>query len=191
MLTVTTMVTLVLAVDGGVGPSAPAMALANAAASQVGKTVRYDPAYEKLAFPNGDVPVERGVCTDVVVRAFRELKVDLQLELNRDMVANFAAYPTRWGLKHPDPNIDHRRVQNLQTYFTRRGKSVKVTKRPEDYWPGDLVTCDVDGRAHIMIVAATKTADGARYQIVHNIGEGTKVEDRLFEFPITGHYRPL
>jgi hypothetical protein len=186
-----TMMTVVLAADGGVGSSARAVALASAAMAQVGKTVRYDPAYEKLAFPNGDVPLERGVCTDVVVRAFRELKVDLQLELNRDMTANFERYPTRWGLKRPDPNIDHRRVQNLQTYFSRKGQAVKVTSRAADYWPGDLVTVDVDGRAHIMIVATTTVADGSRHEIVHNIGEGTKVEDRLFEFPITGHYRPL
>ena len=169
--------------------SAPARALATAAMGQVGKTTRYDPAYVTLRYPGGDVPVERGVCTDVVVRAFRELGVDLQKELHEDMRAHFEKYPRRWGLARPDPNIDHRRVQNLQTWLTRRGKALPVTKDGADYWPGDLVTMDVDGRAHIALISTTLAPGGKRFDLVHNIGGGTQVEDRLFEFPLTGHYR--
>lgn len=173
----------------GAKATTKARALATAAMGQVGKTVRYDPAYESLPYPGGDVPLERGVCTDVVVRALRELGVDLQKELHEDMRAHFAEYPRRWGLAKPDANIDHRRVQNLQTWLARRGKAVAVTMNGADYWPGDLVTMNVDGRAHIALISTTLAKDGKRYQIVHNIGEGTQVEDRLFEFPLTGHYR--
>lgn len=172
-------------------PSARARALADAAATQVGVTTVYDPAYVTLAYPGGDVPAERGVCTDVVVRAFRVLGVDLQVELHTDMVKHFADYPTHWGLKHADANIDHRRVQNLARWFTRKGSARPVTTRDEDYLPGDLVTMDVDGRAHIAIVATQVASNGTRHFIVHNIGAGTQVEDRLFDFPLTGHFRPL
>jgi hypothetical protein len=175
----------------GAQASPRARALATAAMQQVGKTTVYAPTYVKLPYPGGDVPLERGVCTDVLVRAFRTLGVDPQLEVHRDMVAHFDQYPARWGLKKPDANIDHRRVQNLQTWLKRRGQEVPVSKRGEDYWPGDVVTVDVDGLAHVMLVATTLAADGSHFLIVHNIGAGTQVEDRLFEFPITGHYRPL
>lgn len=180
-----------LALTLAAGPSPRAVELAKAAMTQVGVTTRYDPAYVKLDYPGGDVESERGVCTDVVVRAFRVLGVDLQVELHDDMKRHFEVYPRRWGLKKPDANIDHRRVQNLETYFTRRGKALAVTKDAADYLPGDVVTMDVDGRAHIAIIATTRSADGQRPNIVHNIGEGTQVEDRLFEFRLTGHYRPL
>jgi uncharacterized protein YijF (DUF1287 family) len=177
--------------DAGHAASPKALALAAAAARQVGKTTSYDPAYVSLAFPGGDVPLERGVCTDVVVRAFREVGIDLQVELNRDMRANFSRYPALWRLKHPDPNIDHRRVQNLRVWLARRGAELKVTARSADYWPGDLVTVDVGTLAHIMVVSSTLAPDGTHYLIAHNIGAGAQLEDRLFEFPITGHYRPL
>jgi uncharacterized protein len=182
---------LLAAPDAGVGPSPRARALALAAMSQVGKTTIYDPAYVRLPFPNGDVPIERGVCTDVVVRAFRDLGVDLQAELHRDMVANFASYPKLWKLTRPDPNIDHRRVQNLRTWLHRRGAELKVSTVGADYWPGDLVTVDVTGLAHIMVVATTLAPDGSHYLVAHNIGQGAQVEDSLFEYPITGHYRPF
>jgi hypothetical protein len=175
----------------GSAASKRAQALATSAMEQVGKTTLYDPAYVKLAYPGGDVPLDRGVCTDVLVRAFRALGVDLQRELHEDMKAHFSSYPTLWGLRRPDPNIDHRRVQNLRTWFQRRGRAVPVSARGEEYWPGDVVTMDVDGLAHIALVSTTLSSDGTRFLIVHNIGEGTRVEDRLFEFPITGHYRPL
>lgn len=185
--------------DGGVPEAAAAnprgspraRALAEAAMAQVGKTTEYDPTYVRLAYPGGDVPLDRGVCTDVLVRAFRELGVDLQVELHRDMTASFSSYPQLWGLRRADPNIDHRRVQNLRTWLSRRGHAVPISNRGRDYWPGDVVTVDVSGLAHVMLVSTTPSSDGSRYLIVHNIGAGTQVEDRLFEFPITGHYRPL
>jgi uncharacterized protein YijF (DUF1287 family) len=187
------LVALVLASPDAGAPlgSARARALAVAALEQVGKTTLYDPAYVKLAYPGGDVPIDRGVCTDVVVRAFRTLGLDLQRELHQDMTQHFSSYPHLWGLTRPDRNIDHRRVQNLRTWLSRRGHAVPVSARAEDYWPGDVVTVDVSGLAHIVVVAISWNAEGTRPLIVHNIGAGAQLEDRLFEFPITGHYRPL
>lgn len=160
-----------------------------AARSQVGKTITYDPAYVGLKYPGGDVPIERGVCTDVVIRALRDsLNMDLQKLVHEDMRTAFSRYPAIWGLKKPDRNIDHRRVPNLRTYFQRKGYSLGVSRKAEDYLPGDLVTCTVGGRPHIMIVSDRKAARGAPF-VIHNIGRGAKEEDRLFGFPITGHYR--
>lgn len=157
---------------------------------QIGVTVEYDSAYVRLAYPGGDVPVERGVCTDVVIRALRLLDFDLQKEVHEDMKRNFAAYPKHWGLKRPDKNIDHRRVPNLQTFFKRRGWGLPVTENPADYKPGDLVTSLVGGSLpHIMIVSDRKSEDGTPL-VIHNIGAGTDEEDSLFLFPLTGHYRP-
>ena len=156
---------------------------------QIGVTVEYDGSYERLSYPGGDVPIERGVCTDVVIRALRHLDFDLQKEVHEDMKRNFSAYPKRWGLKRPDKNIDHRRVPNLQTFFKRRGWSLPVTQKAADYKPGDLVTCTVGGHLpHIMIVSDRKSEDGTPL-IIHNIGAGTEEEDCLFTFPLTGHYR--
>ena len=164
--------------------------IAREARSQIGKTTSYDPSYVGLLYPGGDVPLEKGVCADVVVRALRgAVNLDLQKLVHEDMKVEFSAYPNIWGLKKPDPNIDHRRVPNLKTYFNRCGFSLPVTRRADDYLAGDLVTCTV-GRnlAHIMVVSDKKTSDGVPF-VIHNIGSGTKEEDRLFEFPITGHYR--
>jgi uncharacterized protein len=165
-------------------------ALIKAAQAQIGKTVHYDPAYVSLKYPGGDVPEERGVCTDVVIRAMRTAwSADLQKLVHEDMAANFSAYPKKWGLSRTDRNIDHRRVPNLQTFFKRKGLSLPVTQNAADYQPGDLVTCTVAGKLpHIMIVSDKRTPDGRPY-IIHNIGQGTREEDRLFEFPLTGHYR--
>jgi uncharacterized protein YijF (DUF1287 family) len=136
------------------------------------------------------VPADQGVCADVVVRSLRQLGIDLQRLVHQDMKAEFRAYPTKWGLNAPDPNIDHRRVLNLETYFSRQGWSLPITRRAEDYRPGDLVTWTVPPNLpHIGIVSNRKNSDGSRYMIVHNIGYGPKLEDRLFDFPITGHYR--
>lgn len=172
-------------------PSPWARRLVEAAEAQVGVTVTYDPAYVRLAYPGGDVPRDRGVCTDVVVRAYRDgLGVDLQKLVHDDMAAHFGAYPTRWGLKAPDSHIDHRRVPNLQVFLTRRGAALPVSQKPGDYAPGDLVTMTVGvNLPHIAIVSHRASADGQRPLIVHNIGAGTRLEDRLFEFPLTGHYR--
>ena len=162
--------------------------LVQSAYAQVGKTVKYDAAYERIAFPGGDVPLERGVCTDVVVRAYRGIGVDLQALVNRDMRAAFGAYPKLWGLSRPDSNIDHRRVQNLAVFFKRHGKELPVSKEARDYKPGDIVTWRLpDGRPHIGLVSERQS--GGRPLIVHNIGEGAQIEDTLFEFTVTGHYR--
>lgn len=156
---------------------------------QIGVTVEYDPAYVSLEYPGGDVPEERGVCTDVVIRALRLLNFDLQKEVHEDMKRHFSAYPGRWGLKGPDKNIDHRRVPNLQTFFKRRGWQLPVTQNAADYKPGDLVTCLLgDYLPHIMIVSDRKSEAGTPL-IIHNIGAGTEEEDCLFAFPMTGHYR--
>ncbi|MHA7777748.1 DUF1287 domain-containing protein [Roseibium sp. M-1] len=162
-----------------------------AAEEQIGVTVIYDPAYVSLKFPNGDLPRERGVCTDVVVRAYRDaFGFDLQSAVNADMKANFAAYPKIWGLRRPDRNIDHRRVPNLQTYLKRRGAALSVSQEPAGYLPGDLVSQMLPGNLpHIAIVSHHPSPDGKRPMLIHNIGAGTRLEDRLFEFEITGHYR--
>jgi uncharacterized protein YijF (DUF1287 family) len=166
-----------------------AYGLVEAAVAQVGVTRSYDPAYVALDYPGGDVPLETGVCTDVVVRAFRGVGIDLQQAVHEDMSASFSAYPRRWGLTRPDPNIDHRRVPNLQTYFARQGMGVPVTGEGRDYLPGDIVTWTVGGRPHIGIVSAEPASGDRHYLIVHNIGRGAVVEDVLFRFEITGHYR--
>ena len=158
--------------------------LAKAAMAQVGVTLSYDPAYVRLRYPGGDVPIETGVCSDVVIRAMRKIGVDLQSAVHEDMKANFAKYPRRWGLRRPDPNIDHRRVMNLMTFFERRGKSVGGGA----FQPGDIVAFRLpQGLHHIGIVS---TRRGLRdYLVVHNIGSGTQTEDILRQFEIIGHYR--
>jgi uncharacterized protein len=171
-------------------PDTPAFLLVAAARAQVGVTTGYDPAYRSLAYPGGDVPTTTGVCSDVVVRALRTLGIDLQQKIHDDMRANFSAYPHKWGLKRPDPNIDHRRVPNLVTYFSRRGYSVPVTHDIQDYLPGDIVAMGVPGvQGHIGIVS-DRIANGHPL-FIHNVGAGTKEEDVLFAWTITGHYRVM
>jgi len=171
------------------GPTTPRSAIVAAARGQVGKTVIYDPSYVRLEYPRGDVPIDRGVCTDVVIRALRDgLNIDLQKLLHEDMKTAFSEYPGRWGLRKPDRNIDHRRVPNLRRYFGRKDYSVGVSQNKQDYLPGDLVTCDVSNRPHIMIVSDRKTKNGVPL-VIHNIGRGAREEDRLFDFRITGHHR--
>lgn len=161
-----------------------------AAIAQVGKTVGYDSAYRQLAYPNGDVPIERGVCTDVVIRAFRAAGLDLQVLVHEDMKRNFSAYPRNWGLARPDTNIDHRRVPNLATFFRRKGKSLPVTRRDGDYAPGDVVTWRLSsGVPHIGIVSNRRAPGTGRYLVVHNIGAGAQIEDVLFAYEVTGRYR--
>ena len=158
--------------------------------AQVGVTLLYDPAYVSLPFPGGDVPIDRGVCTDVVIRAYRGIGVDLQLLVNQDMRKAFPAYPRKWGLSRPDPNIDHRRVENLAVFFARHGQALPISLEAADYRPGDLVTWRLpDGHPHIGLVS-DRSANG-RPLLVHNIGAGAKVEDILFASTITGHYRYL
>ena len=166
-----------------------ALDLVKAGRAQIGVTTIYDPAYVGLKYPGGDLSKERGVCTDVVIRALRKTGADLQKLVHEDMKAHFSAYPKIWGLKRTDKNIDHRRVPNLITFFKRRRISKPVTKNKVDYLPGDLVTCTVPPNLpHIMIVSDKKTAGGIPL-VIHNIGSGAKEEDRLFSFPLTGHFR--
>lgn len=168
--------------------SAPAWV--TAARAQIGVTVRYDPAYVPLAYPGGDVPRDRGVCTDVVIRALRGSGLDLQQQVHEDMRAHFPVYPQSWGLRGPDRSIDHRRVPNLQRWFERQGWREPVSLQAADYRAGDLVTWMVDGDLpHIGIVSDRRSPAGTPL-VIHNIGAGTREEDALFGFPITGHYRP-
>lgn len=162
-----------------------------AARSQVGKTVRYDPNYYTLSYPNGDVPLEGGVCTDVVIRALRSShNMDLQQLVHDDMRKAFKQYPKHWGLKSTDKNIDHRRVLNLQTYFKRKGYELTISNNPADYQAGDLVTVTLLGNLpHIMVVSDKNALMTNTPLVIHNIGAGTQEENRLFEFPMTGHYR--
>lgn len=153
--------------------------------------VTYDPSYFSIPYPNGDVPANKGVCTDVVIRAYRKMNIDLQKEVHEDMKANFSKYPSlkKWGLKKTDTNIDHRRVYNLETFFARNGTTKPITTNPDDYKPGDIVSWTLDnGLAHIGIVISRKSKDGKRPLIVHNIGGGQVIEDQLFAWKIVGHY---
>jgi uncharacterized protein YijF (DUF1287 family) len=160
------------------------------ALEQTQVTTGYDPSYVAIAYPGGDVAAETGVCSDVIVRAFRKAGVDLQKEVHEDMAAAWPAYPKRWGLARPDTNIDHRRVPNLMTYFARQGKTAPVTNNKEDYQPGDIVTWDLGGGIdHIGLVSNLWSEAGDRFLIVHNIGAGTQAADVLFNWRITGHYR--
>ena len=161
-----------------------------AAHAQIGVTVRYAPAYVRLDYPGGDVAVDRGVCSDVLIRAMRAVDVDLQVAVHRDMRAHFSDYPRHWGLTRPDANIDHRRVPNLERYFERSGKSLPLSRDPADFEPGDFVSWRLDGgQPHIGIVSDQRSADGLRPLIVHNIGAGTQLEDVLFEWKMSGHFR--
>jgi len=152
--------------------------------------VSYDPSYFSIAYPNGDVPADKGVCTDVVIRAYRLKGIDLQKEVHEDMKANFKLYPNIWGLKSTDKNIDHRRVPNLMTFFERKARSLPISKKAGDYKANDVVCWRLDGGlTHIGIVINQKSADNKRPLIVHNIGAGQVMEDCLFDFKIIGHYR--
>lgn len=160
------------------------------AIAQTQYTRTYDPAYVQIPYPGGDVPRDRGVCTDVVIRAFRTIGLDLQKAVHEDMRANFSVYPTDWGLTQPDPNIDHRRVPNLMTYFQRQGKNLALSQDEKAYQPGDIVTWDLgQGQQHIGIVTNLKAENNQAFLIVHNVGAGTRVENILFQWPIIGHYR--
>ena len=164
--------------------------LANAALSLIHQQVNYDPSYFKINYPNGDVPPDKGVCTDVVIRAYRLIGIDLQKEVHEDMNQHFNLYPNIWGLRHTDTNIDHRRVPNLMKFFERKGTVLPITNNPDEYLPGDIVCWDLgNGQTHIGIVINQKSDDKKRYLIVHNIGRGQEVSDCLFNFKIIGHYR--
>jgi hypothetical protein len=163
--------------------------LVDKARQQVGVTLRYDSTYRRIAYPGGDVPVSGGVCTDVLIRAYRGLNLDLQKLVHEDMSASWSAYPKLWGLSRPDTHIDHRRVPNLATFFTRHGVKLPVSADPQAYKPGDIVTWRLaSGVPHIGIVSDRKAPSGVPL-VIHNIGSGAAEEDALLSFAITGHYR--
>lgn len=189
--TLTTLLFLTLTFSSVFGQTSFYERLADSAFILTKQKVQYDPAYVRIGYPNGDIPANKGVCTDVVIRAYRKLGIDLQKEVHEDMSANFDKYPKNWGLTQPDKNIDHRRVPNLMAFFTRHGTVKTKSKIPADYQSGDIVCWDLGGGlTHIGIVSAKKTGDGSRHLIVHNIGGGQVLEDCLFSFyKIIGHYR--
>lgn len=165
--------------------------LVAAAIDRTHHPVRYDPSYVRIPYPGGDVPADTGVCTDEIIRSYRVVGVDLQREVHEDMTKNFSAYPGRWRwrLGRPDSNIDHRRVPNLRVFFERKGEKLPITNLAEDYKPGDLVTWDLGGGVpHIGIVVDRRATRG-HDMIAHNIGQGPRIEDVLFKWKITGHYR--
>ena len=164
--------------------------LVAAAIDRTSHQVRYDGRYVSLEYPGGDVPADIGVCTDVVIRSYRKIGIDLQVLVHEDMKANFGEYPALWGLRGTDTNIDHRRVPNLQTFFSRNGESFEISEDPVEYRPGDLVTWMLPGNLpHIGIVIDQRSPETGRPLIVHNIGNGPVAEDILLSYPITGHYR--
>jgi len=165
--------------------------LADAALERTRHGVRYDGAYRRISYPGGDVPADTGVCTDVLIRSYRALGIDLQQRVHEDMRDNFSSYPSKriWGLSRPDSNIDHRRVPNLQVFFRRHGTELPVTQQAEDYMPGAIVSWMLPGNLpHIGIVSNKFVPGTQRPMIVHNIGAGPKLEDMLFSYPITGHF---
>ena len=173
-------------------PNSFAEKLSNAAIQIIDKDVVYTPDYVKLKYPNGDVPAKTGVCTDVIIRAYRKLNIDLQKEVHEDMVANFTKYPNlkKWGLKTTDKNIDHRRVPNLEVFFVRKGKTLLITQNANDYKTGEIVTWMINDKLpHIGIITHLKSKDGKRNLIVHNVGNGQVLEDCLFSYTIVGHFQ--
>jgi uncharacterized protein YijF (DUF1287 family) len=166
--------------------------LSNAAIQIIDKNVIYTPDYVKLKYPNGDVPAKTGVCTDVIIRAYRKLNIDLQKEVHEDMAANFTKYPNlkKWGLKTTDKNIDHRRVPNLEVFFGRKGKTLSITQNAKDYKTGETITWMINDKLpHIGIITHLKSIDGKRNLIVHNVGAGQVLEDCLFNYTIVGHFQ--
>jgi uncharacterized protein YijF (DUF1287 family) len=178
-----------LAINFSFGQTIFFVQLADSAFTLTKQRVYYDPSYVQIAYPNGDVPANTGVCTDVIIRAYRKLGIDLQKKVHEDMKANFDKYPKKWGLKQPDKNIDHRRVPNLMVFFSKHGTVKKISQNPSDYQPGDIVCWDLNGKGltHIGIVSGKKSEDGKRYLIIHNIGAGQVLEDCLFNYTIIGH----
>jgi uncharacterized protein YijF (DUF1287 family) len=166
--------------------------LSDAAISIIDPTIEYDPAYFSIPYPNGDIPKNKGVCTDVIIRSYRKLGIDLQKEVHENMIANFSAYPNleKWGMTKTDTNIDHRRVPNLEAYFERKGQKLAISQDPSAYKTGEIVTWMINGKLpHIGIVTNKKSKDGKRNLIVHNVGRGQVLEDCLFDYEIVGHYK--
>ena len=173
-----------------VKPNSFAEKLSNAAISIIDDEIIYTPSYVSIKYPNGDVPAKTGVCTDVIIRAYRKLGIDLQKEVHEDMKVNFSKYPKTWGLIKTDTNIDHRRVPNLELFFESKGEKLNASQNASDYKTGDLVTWMINGKLpHIGIVTHLKSDDGKRNLIVHNVGGGQVLQDCLITWVIVGHYR--
>ncbi len=190
LLKVNILMALVLGFGYTLAASLQADDFVEAARSQIGRTLIYDPSYRSIDYPNGDIPADRGVCTDVIIRALRDANnYDLQKHVHEDMKSNFSKYPQIWGLSRPDKNIDHRRVPNLETFFQRQGWSLPLSKRVSDYQAGDIVTCIVPPRLPHIMVVGNHVGRNKTPLIIHNIGSGTQEEDLLFEFEMTGHFR--
>lgn len=180
----------ILTVSAALGQTTFYDRLADSAIILTKQKVQYDPSYFQISYPNGDIPAGKGVCTDVIIRTYRKLGIDLQKEVHEDMKANFNKYPKNWGLSKPDKNIDHRRVPNLMTFFSRHGTVKQISQNPDDYFPGDVVCWNLGGGiTHIGIVSKKKTVDRQRHLIIHNIGAGQVLEDCLFSYVIICHYR--
>ncbi len=166
--------------------------LSDAAVFITDSSIEYDPAYFSIKYPNGDIPANKGVCTDVIIRSYRRLGIDLQKEVHEDMKANFSKYPNlkKWSMKKTDTNIDHRRVPNLEIFFERKGTKLSVSENGEEYKTGEIVTWMINGKLpHIGIVTNKKSEDGKRNLIVHNVGGGQNLDDCLFDYKIVGHYK--
>lgn len=181
-----------LAISNSAEPKTFSEKLSQAAISIIDPSIDYDPAYFKIDYPNGDVPKGKGVCTDVIIRSYRILNIDLQKEVHEDMIENFSLYPNlkKWGMTKTDTNIDHRRVPNLEVFFERKGIKLPVTQNAKDYKTGELVTWMINDKLpHIGIITNKKSSDGKRNLIVHNVGGGQVLEDCLFEYKIVGHFK--
>ncbi len=185
------LILLILLFVAGIATAQDAATVVTSARAQVGVTTHYDAAYARIRYPMGDVPMERGVCADVLIRGFRAAGVDLQQIIHEDMRAHFSAYPRSWGLRTPDSNIDHRRVPNLETFFRRKDFALPVSALAQDYHAGDVVSWRLpNGLAHIGLVSDRLVSDGSkRPLVIHNIGAGTQEEDVLFAWKIVGHFR--
>jgi hypothetical protein len=194
ILVMTWLMMLTLLPAGTAFSALDATQLEAAALERTRHAITYDGRYFVIPYPGGDVPAHIGVCTDVIIRSYRALGIDLQQRVHEDMKAHFDRYPSKriWGLNRPDTNIDHRRVPNLQTYFSRHGEALPVTQNPADYQRGDIVTWMLPGNLpHIGIITGQRDPLTRRPLVVHNIGRGPQLEDMLFKFPITGRYRYL
>ncbi|MGE8343145.1 MAG: DUF1287 domain-containing protein [Flavobacterium sp.] len=181
-----------VAVSNSTEPKTFGEKLSQAAISIIDPSIDYDPSYFKIDYPDGDVPKDKGVCTDVVIRSYRVLNIDLQKEVHEDMIENFSLYPNlqKWGMTKTDTNIDHRRVPNLEVFFERKGTKLPVTQNAKDYKTGELVTWMINDKLpHIGIITNKKSSDGKRNLIVHNVGGGQVLEDCLFEYKIVGHFK--
>ena len=183
---------LFLLISTGATADSSQQNLVDAALERTTHDVRYDGSYFSMAYPGGDVPADIGVCTDVLIRAYRTIGVDLQRLVHEDMSEHFGLYPSEriWGMKRPDSNIDHRRVPNLQVFFTRQGQKLPVSENAEAFQPGDIVTWMLPGNLpHIGIVTDKIDVSSGNPMVVHNIGAGPKLDDMLFDFQISGHFR--